>query len=242
MEAGVGPPEPLGPVSVFLPVYNEEAILIKNTDTLRRFLETLNVSYEIIIGSNGSSDGTCRLGEELQRRNPHVRFFHLPESGPGAALKAAIDLMRYEAVVCLDMDLSSDLRFVTESLKLLATHDIVLGSKKMGTESRSLLRRAGSDVFIACSRWLLGLPFDDYSIGAKTYRKTVLQRYRHAIDRGTAYVQWIVYLAYRDHLKITEVPLSCEDFRASRFNLIREGSYRFSHLFELWWSSRFSQR
>ena len=238
METPVDPLAPSRPFSVFLPVYNEEEILVANTERLLQFLDSFGVPYEIIIGSNGSTDRTRQLGETLQSRHPHVRFFHLPTSGPGRALTHALDLMRYESVVCLDMDLSSDLGFVGAALRLLEAHDVVLGSKKMGVESRSLMRRLGSDLFIFCSQRLLGLSFDDYSIGAKAYRKSVLQRYRHVIDRGTAYVQKIVYLASRDGLKVTETPLRCEDFRASRFNLLHEGVYRFSRLFSLWWSTR----
>lgn len=225
---------PSQPFSVFLPVYNEEQILAANTERLLAFLDSFGVAYDVVIGSNGSTDRTVQLGETLQQHHSNVRFFHLPASGPGAALRQALDLMRHELVVCLDMDLSSDLGFIAAALRLLKDHDIVLGSKKMGVESRSLIRRLGSDLFIFCSQRLLGLPFDDYSIGAKAYRKTVLQRYRRAIDRGTAYVQKIVYLASRDGLKVTETPLRCEDFRPSRFNLIHEASYRFAHLFRLW--------
>lgn len=226
------------PLSVFLPVYNEEAILVENTEALWRFLVPLGVPFEILIGSNGSTDRTVPLGGELQGRYPQVRFFHVPDTGAGSAFRRAVAMMRYEYVVCLDMDLSVALEFITQALRSLETADVVIGSKKMGVESRSAIRRWGSDFFIICSKRLLGLPFDDYSIGAKAYRAPVLRRYQHAIGRGTFYVQRLVYLASQDGLKIVEVPARCEDFRRSRFNLIWEGGYRFVCLVWLWWSCR----
>lgn len=226
------------PYSLFLPVYNEEVLLVSHTEKLLQYLPRLKNPFEVLIGSNGSTDSTPRLGEELAARNPLVRFFHLPKKGPGAAFRRAIELMRYDQLVCMDMDLSTSLDFVPTSLDLLAHHDIVIGSKKMGVESRGPLRRWGSNLYIATSKLLMGLPFDDYSLGAKAYRKPVLERYRGAIDRDTFYVQQIIYWAYRDGCKIIQVPIRCIDERKSRFNLIHEGFYRFGRIFRLWLSAR----
>ena len=62
--------------TVGIPVYNEEAILVPNTERLIAFLDDLGREYEIIIGSNGSTDSTTALGFDLSRRFPCVNFFH----------------------------------------------------------------------------------------------------------------------------------------------------------------------
>jgi len=49
------------PFSVFIPVYNEEGILVSNTERLIFHLDRYGVDYEIIIGSNGSS-GSHAIG------------------------------------------------------------------------------------------------------------------------------------------------------------------------------------
>jgi glycosyltransferase involved in cell wall biosynthesis len=223
----------MGPFTVFLPVYNEEEILVANTEKLLYFLDSLQTPYEVLIGSNGSEDATPRLGEALEQRYPQVRFFHLPEKGPGTAFRKAVELMRYGAIISLDMDLSVALQFVSDALQLLADYDIVVGSKKLGIENRSLYRRLGSGLFITYSKWL-GLPFDDYSLGAKAYRKSIVETYRDVIGTGTFYVQHILYLAHRDGLKLIQVPVECMDNRSSRFNLWREGFYKFWNISQLW--------
>src|SRR5208282_5615434 len=167
----------MNPFTVFLPVYNEEEILVANTEKLLQYLDSLHEPYEVLIGSNGSVDATPQLGEALEKRYPQVRFFHMPEKGPGNAFRKAAELMEFGSLISLDMDLSVALHFVPEALKLLEHYDIVVGSKKLGIENRSLYRRLGSGLFIAYSKWL-GLPFDDYSLGAKAYRKSVLDTYR----------------------------------------------------------------
>jgi hypothetical protein len=85
------------------------------------------------------------------------------------------------------------------------------------------------------ARALLGLPFEDYSIGAKAYKRDVVLDYGHGIDAGTSYVLNIVYFACRDARKVIEIPVRCEDYRESRFNIIHEDLYRFYQLFRLWY-------
>jgi glycosyltransferase involved in cell wall biosynthesis len=229
-------PPVLPPFTVFIPVYNEEDILIQNTERLIEYLDKLQIHYEIIIGSNGSEDRTPDLGGMLADKYAQVEFFHIKERGVGNAFKHGIQMARFDAIVSLDMDLSIHLGFIEEALQLLDTnHDIIVGSKKMGHERRSIFRKLGSDLFIYFARILLGLPFEDYSIGAKAYKRELILEYSNRIDRGTAYVLNIIFLAFQDKRKVTEIPVRCEDYRKSRFNIIYEGFYRFYNLFKLWY-------
>src|SRR5205823_1887416 len=165
------------PFTVGIPVYNEEAILVLNTERLLAFLDGLGREYEVIIGSNGSTDSTTALGVDLSRRFPHVSFFHLPERGVGLAFREFVARARYPLLVSADMDLSVDLSFVPAALELLETHDIVVGSKKLGHQKRSWLRRFGSDLFLRIARLLLGMGYEDYSIAAKAYRVETCRRF-----------------------------------------------------------------
>src|SRR5215467_10678900 len=126
------PPPAATAFSVVIPVYNEEAILVPNTERLLAFLDGLGRQYEVIIGSNGSTDSTTAIGVDLSRRFPHVSFFHLPDRGVGLAFREFVDRARHPLLVSADMDLSVDLSFISEALELLETNDIVVGSKKLG--------------------------------------------------------------------------------------------------------------
>lgn len=236
-------PRVSNPFSVFIPVYNEEGILVSNTERLVAHLEGYGVDYEVIIGSNGSNDRTLSLGEMLSGKYPQVTFFHIKEKGVGDAFKRGVQMARYDRIVSLDMDLAINLGFIEEALELLeAHHDIVIGSKKMGHERRTVFRRLGSDLFILTARILLGLPFEDYSIGAKAYKRDLLLQYFDKIDRGTSYVLEIIYLAFHHKRRLIEIPVLCEDYRQSRFNIIHEGFYRFYRLFKLWYVEKIASR
>jgi glycosyltransferase involved in cell wall biosynthesis len=229
-------PGGLQPFTIFIPVYNEEEIIVKNTEKLVQYLDLLKTPYEIVIGSNGSTDRTIELGEGLQRRFPNVKFFHTPEKGPGTAFKKGISVASYEHVISVDMDLSVDLNFIKMANSLLGDFDLVVGSKRMGSQKRSLLRKLASASFVFCSMILLGLSFDDYSIAAKAYQKKVLQGCLDKIGSGTFYVIEVIYYASKNNYHTVQIPAPCHDERKSKFNLIHEGFYRFGNLFKLWLS------
>lgn len=220
--------------SVFVPVYNEEDLLETNTRRLEVFMDSLDIPFEILLGSNGSTDGTLALLEELSRRSLRVRVFHLPFRGVGAALKKGIRMAAYERVVTVDMDLSIDLGFIAEAYRLLEEVEVVVGSKITGRQQRGWLRRTASRAFISLARQLLGMEFHDYSIAAKGYRKGLVQRYLPHLDEQTFYVVEVVYRALMEGRSIREIPVQCHDLRGSRFNLLHEGVYKFGHLFGLW--------
>ena len=230
------------PFTVGIPVYNEEAIVVANTERLLAFLDGLGRDYEVIIGSNGSTDSTTALGVDLSRRFPRVSFFHTPQRGVGIAFREFVKRARYPLLISVDMDLSIDLDFICTALDLLETHEIVVGSKKLGNQERSWLRKAGSDLFLRIARILLGMAYEDYSIAAKAYRVETLKRFADRIDGGSAYVLEICFLTQRSGGRVVQVPVSCEDWRKSKFNLLHEALYKYNNLLRLWFRSRRSRR
>jgi glycosyltransferase involved in cell wall biosynthesis len=221
-------------VTVFIPVYNEESIIEANLKGLVSFLDGLGLDYEVLVGSNGSTDATVSMLEHVSGDLPVVRFFHLSKKGVGAAFKEGVKKSTFDYLVTVDMDLSISLSFIPKACSLLESHDLVIGSKITGEQNRSALRKAASGAFIALARLLLGIGFHDYSIAAKAYRKDVVERYLPQMDDLTFYVVEVVFRAHRDGMRITEVPVSCCDLRGSRFNLVHEGFYKFGKLFMLW--------
>lgn len=223
-------------ISIFIPVFNEEEIFRQNTEKLIEFADALSVPYEIVICSNGSTDRTAEMGHALENAHPEkVRFFAIDEKGVGNALKFCIPHFKYPYILSLDMDLSADLSFIKDILGLLGKYDIIIGSKRTGTQTRTIIRRLGSGLYIFIARLLLGIGYTDYSLGAKVYKKVILEKYKGWIDNyGTDYVINIVYNALRDGYRIIEIPVTCLDTRASKFSLVNEGIYRYKKIFHLW--------
>ena len=223
-------------LTVFIPVYNEQALLVPNIMRLLRYLEPLGVPYEIIIGSNGSNDQTKAIAQMLADSLPMIRFFHIAPKGVGMAFQKGIELARFDRIVTMDMDLSINPAFIRTTFQLLERYDMVVGSKIAGGQKRPLIRKAASNVFIYLAKILLRIKFHDYSIAAKGYCRAMVLKYLPYIDDKTFYVVQIVYRAQRDGRKLVEVPVYCHDTRESRFNLIHEGIYKFGNLLRLWFN------
>ena len=228
--------------SIFIPVYNEEAILEDNTRRLLAYLRGLGRPFELIIGSNGSTDQTLTIGPALAAELPELVFFHLPDKGPGHAFAHALTIFRGRVLITLDMDLAVDLEFVAQALELLQENQVVVGSKRQGRQERSVTRILGSGLFITAARVLLNLPFDDYSLGAKAFARPVLERFAGAVDSQTSYVTNLMFCARRAGLPMAALAVSCSDNRTSRFNLGHEAAYRLGWALRLFVRGRLLRR
>ena len=219
-------------LSLFVPVHNEEELLVRNVRRLLAEAEPLAPRIQLVLVENGSTDRTPHLVDELAAADSRIVALKLQAPGVGAAMRCAIPHFTFARVLALDADLTIELSFLAEASRRLSDGaDIVIGSKRMGTQQRRLFRVVTSDVFVWLLTRGLGLPFDDVSIGAKGYRRDVLQRYLPLIVRDSVYVLDVVAQAHADGLRIDSFPVLCNDSRPSKFNLAREGVIRFGHLF-----------
>jgi glycosyltransferase involved in cell wall biosynthesis len=219
-------------ITINIPVYNEEEIITSNAEKLLDFMAQLNVPFEIIIVSNGSTDSTDDKGQSLQKNYAEIQFFSIPQKGVGKAFRVAAQNARYPHMISMDMDLAVSLDFIPRAHELLQNYHIVLGSKIIGSQKRSIIRKLAGGTYIYASKILLGLSFHDYSIGGKGYRTEFLKTHLNAIDDETNYVINLTYCAVKEGKRVIEIPVQCHDFRKSRFNLIHEGIYRYGMLFK----------
>jgi glycosyltransferase involved in cell wall biosynthesis len=224
--------------SIVIPVYNEEALIERNSIRLLNHLKSLNLGlpFEIIISSNGSTDMTVRLGRELSRLHKEIVFLAVPQRGPGLSFRQAVTHASYSNMISFDMDLSVDLGFIDEAARHLAANTIVIGSKRIGNQQRSFLRKIPSTVFIELTRILLGMSHTDYSMAAKAYKTEFLRDNIRFIDPGTSYVINMIYLAKRNNLRTVEIPVDCNDNRKSRFNIVQMSCDLFVKLMRIWWN------
>ena len=223
-------------MTIFIPIFNEEFLLVPNVEKLVHFLDRTGIPYEIILISNGSTDNTVGKGNALANQNPRIHFFHLDRKGVGAAFREGVKRAGFDRIITVDMDLSIRLDFIPEAFKLLEQYDMVIGSKTTGTQERPWMRKTASECFITLAKFLLNIDYHDYSIAAKGYRKEIVNKFLPFIDDKTFYVVELVYRACREKRRLTEVPVTCVDLRESRFNLIHEGCYKFGNLFLLWFT------
>jgi len=82
---------------------------------------------------------------------------------------------------------------------------------------------------------LLGIAYEDYSIAAKAFRVATLRRFIDRRQRGLLVRARDLLIFTPPHgRRVVQVPVSCEDWRASKFNLLHEAFYKYRHLLGLW--------
>lgn len=164
-------------VSVVVPVFNEEAKIIENLDLLISEIEEHFLQFEVIVVSDGSTDGT---NIQLARfRDPNVRFRIVPQNlGKGHAVREGFKEARGDYVFFIDGGMELHPKELKIFIGLMAIYeaDIVIGSKRH-PQSKVFYpwyRRFLSAIFQMVVRGLFKVDVSDSQVGIKLFKRQVL--------------------------------------------------------------------
>ena len=211
-------------VSIVIPVYNEEKILLESLSELREKLRALPWTYEILVSENGSKDRTVELGREYARSAPEVQVHSLGEPNYGKAMREGILRARGRFVICDEIDLC-DVDFYTRAMALLerGDADMVVGSKVMegAQDDRPLFRHAATLVLNGMLRVAVGFKGTD-THGLKAFRReALLDTIGHCVVDKDLFASEFVVRAGREGKRVVEIPLRIHEKRKPSINLTR---------------------
>ena len=139
-------------ISVVLPCHNEQDNLQPLVDAIRKALDPLPRSYEIVITDDRSSDGSWALLQKLAAADARIRAQRFEKQcGQSAALWAGMRAAHGKIIVTLDADLQNDPADLPKLLAGLDKADCVCGSR---VEARG---KGDSWVRVASSRIANGI-------------------------------------------------------------------------------------
>lgn len=213
-------------ISFVIPCYYSEKTVGSVID---RIIKTVTnngkYDYEIICVNDGSTDATYAVLRELSKLNQQIRVIDLSRNfGQHAALMAGFHYVTGDFVVCLDDDgQNPPEEMFTIIDKLEEGYDLV--SAKYGKEpNRSLMRRIGSKISFAMSRYLINMPkgieLNSY-YGMKRFVVDEIIKYRNAYP-------FVHGLALRVTRNIENVSIRHDERAAGISN------YTFKSLLKLW--------
>ncbi len=212
------------PITIVIPVYNEEALLEEAVAELVNGLGTEFGEYELILAENGSRDGTARIARELARTYSQVRTLSTGEPNYGLALRRGIEAARGDVVVCDEIDLC-DLNFYRRALPLLQGEaaQMVVGSKAMkgAFDNRPVFRRFATRVINGMLRAAVGFRGTD-THGLKAFRREAMVSIveRCVIDRDL-FASELVVRAGLAGLQVVEIPVQVAEKRRPSVALLR---------------------
>ncbi|MCI4591784.1 glycosyltransferase [Sphingobium sp. BYY-5] len=88
-------------VSVIIPAYNEAKVI---EASVRRVLASRDVTLEVIVVDDGSTDATSAIVTQAFADEPRVRLLTLANGGKAAALNRALEITSAPVIVALDAD------------------------------------------------------------------------------------------------------------------------------------------
>jgi len=173
---------PHPPVSLVIPVFNEEPNLEPLYERLERVLEGLGRPYEVIFVDDGSRDRSLEVMRRLQEKHDAVRVIQLNRNyGQHAAVFAGLDHARGEVVVTLDADLQNPPEEIPRLLgKIHEGHDVV-GGWRQNRQDHAVRRLLSWGVNKFTSR-IVGVEMRDYGCMLRAYHREVVDALRKCAE------------------------------------------------------------
>ena len=92
-------------VSVVVPIYNEEELILRFHAAVARAMETARINWEVVYVNDGSKDSSLELLRGLHAADPHVVVVELSRNwGHMGAISAGLKTARGTAVILMDGD------------------------------------------------------------------------------------------------------------------------------------------
>jgi polyisoprenyl-phosphate glycosyltransferase len=152
-----GQPRPL--LSVVIPLLNEEEVLEATYTHLKKHLDALNISYEMIFVDDGSTDRSRALLAAKSMLDPSVRVVGLSRNfGHEMATTAGLHEARGQAAVVIDADLQDPPELIAEFVaKWREGYKVVYGVRQE-RHGETLLKKATSFLFYRLMGWIADVP------------------------------------------------------------------------------------
>ena len=122
--------EPFRKLSIFFPMWNEEAYIGRAVGYAKVECEALLergeiLDYEIIVVDDASTDSTPQLADDLVAGDPHVKVVHHPVNRKlGGSMKTGFASATGDMVLYTDADLPFDMAEVAHAVRLLRYYEV----------------------------------------------------------------------------------------------------------------------
>ncbi len=161
-------------LSVIVPVFNEQAALQKFLPELKKKLDSLPDSYELIAVDDGSADSSAEILKKLW----YVKLVRHEENlGYGNALKTGIRNSRGTWIMIIDSDGTYSPQDAVKVWTARENSDMAIGAR-IGKDVQVPLMRKPAKLFLKyLSEYLVGKKIPDLNSGLRIFRKDLCEKY-----------------------------------------------------------------
>ncbi|MEI6131522.1 MAG: glycosyltransferase family 2 protein [Bacillota bacterium] len=182
-------------LSVVVPVYNEESVILETYKRLKTVLDSMSIEYEVILVNDGSKDKTAEMATEICTNDTAWKFLNFSRNfGHQIAITAGMDYSSGEAIVVIDADLQDPPELIPQMMEKWHEGFDVVYAKRVKRDGETFFKKFTAKMFYKLMRYMtdFDLPTDvgDYRlIDAKVREALKLVNERNRYIRGI--ISWL---------------------------------------------------
>jgi glycosyltransferase involved in cell wall biosynthesis len=187
------------PVTIVVPAYNEEGGIGPVLSGLQR----LDMSWEILVVDDGSTDRTAAIAEAAGARV----LRHRVNRGYGAALKTGIRAAQAPWIVITDADGTYPSERIPELVRGLETEHMVVGARTGSAVHIPLIRRPAKWLLNQLANYLSETRIADLNSGLRAFRKDDVMRFLSILPSGFSFTTTITLAFHVNDRYVRYVPV-----------------------------------
>ncbi|HYF30001.1 MAG TPA: glycosyltransferase family 2 protein [Chitinophagaceae bacterium] len=163
-------------VSIVIPLFDEEESLPELCAWIQRVTKENNLSYEIILVDDGSTDSSWQVIESLRQQSPQIKGIKFQRNyGKSAALNEGFRTAKGNVVITMDADLQDSPDEIPALYNMIMQdgRDMVSGWKKVRHDPIS--KTIPSKLFNWVTAKVTKIKLHDFNCGLKAYRLNVVK-------------------------------------------------------------------
>ena len=216
-------------LTILMPCLNEEENIAFSITQAKNYISSRNLSGEILVVDNNSTDRSAQIAEELG-----ARVVEEPRRGYGRALRTGLSAAIGDVIIFGDCDSTYDFSDLDPLYLPLATgeYDFMTGDRFAGQMEKgamSFSHRLGVPFLSWCGRVKFGVKIHDWHCGIRGIRKDALEKIELKTD-GMEFATEMIAEVSRKGLRIGEVSVPLRKSVAERHEKLRTVRDGFRHL------------
>ncbi|HWL41355.1 MAG TPA: glycosyltransferase family 2 protein [Ilumatobacter sp.] len=171
---------PFAKLSVFYPMWNEEAYIERALEfggrACRGLIESGDIGdYELIVVDDASTDRTAEIADKLAADDPRIRVIHHPKNRKlGGAMKTGFAAATGDLVLYTDADLPFDMNELPRAVRLLHEYEAdIVSAYRFDRTGEGSLRSLYTWVYNGLIKALFGVKVRDINFAFKLCRTKI---------------------------------------------------------------------
>ncbi len=209
-------------ISIVIPCFNEEKVISQNIQKIYNYFEDKKYVFEIVVINNASTDNTLKVLIETDK-NYKIKILNEDRKGKGNAIKLGLLNSKYNNILILDADLSTDINELKDEwLKL--KNSLLIGSRALGEEIDTPKIRRLSGLFLnKIIRLFFDIQFRDTQCGFKFIAYENISSLANDLSiEGFMYDLDLITLCKKLRIDIKEIPIKYIFNKNSSVSLITD--------------------